>query len=147
MGDKIYKGSCSCGAVELTVAGLTTIIGFCHCGDCRGWQGAPVTALSLWTPDKVKVLKGEEHIGVYMKTPISERKFCKLCGGHLLTAHPGGAAKGLIDVYAAAIIPEYPFEPRMHIHYRERVVRIHDGQPKYRDLPAEYGGSGELVPE
>lgn len=149
MGDKnkTYKGTCSCGAVEVTVAGDTDIMGFCHCSSCRGWQGAPVTALSLWTFDDVKVTKGEEHLGVYMKTKDSQRKFCKLCGGHVMTAHPSGAAKGLIDVYAAAIVPDFPFQPKLHIHYQEKVFSIRDGLPKFKDLPAEYGGSGEMLPE
>jgi hypothetical protein len=48
----------------------------------------------------VTVTKGEEHIGVYHKTPRSYRKFCKICGGHLMTSHPQW---DLVDVYAATI--------------------------------------------
>jgi hypothetical protein len=34
----------------------------------------------------------------------------------------------------------------MHVHYDEHVLTVQDGLPKYRDLPEEFGGSGELVP-
>jgi len=51
-----------------------------------------------WNYEAVKVTKGEGNIGVYHKTETSYRKFCKICGGHLLTDHP---PFGLIDVYAA----------------------------------------------
>jgi hypothetical protein len=73
----------------------------------------------------------------------SLRKWCRRCGGHVLTEHPG---MGLTDVYAA-VLEGFPFKPAVHVHYRETVLPIRDGLPKYRDLPAEAGGSGEQVAE
>jgi hypothetical protein len=90
----------------------------------------------------VKITKGEGNINVYHKTKRSYRKFCKNCGGHLLTDHPPW---GLVDVYAAAI-PTYCHEPTLHVHYQESVLPIKDGLPKMRDLPKEMGGSGETLP-
>jgi hypothetical protein len=138
-----YKGTCFCGAVELTVTGEPVAAGFCHCSSCRSWSGSPVNAFSLWKPDAVKITKGEDGIGVYHKTEKSYRKFCKTCGGHLLTDHP---LWGLIDVYAATI-PSYHHEPQLHVNYAETVLRIKDGLPKMKDLPKEMGGSGETLPE
>jgi hypothetical protein len=37
----------------------------------------------------VKITRGDENIGTYNKTPQSYRKWCKTCGGHLFTEHPG----------------------------------------------------------
>ena len=53
---------------------------------------------------------------------------------------------GLIDVYAA-VIPELEFKPVMHVFYEETVLPIKDGLPKFKDLPEQAGGSGELLPE
>jgi len=138
-----YKGACFCGAVELTVSGEPVAAGFCHCASCRSWSASPVNAFSLWKPEAVKITKGEGDIGVYHKTEKSYRKFCKTCGGHLLTDHP---LWGLIDVYAATI-PTYRHEPKLHVNYQETVLRIKDGLPKMKDLPKEMGGSGEILPE
>jgi hypothetical protein len=91
----------------------------------------------------VTVTRGEGNIGVYHKTENSYRKSCKVCGGHLLTDHPGW---GLVDVYAA-VIPTYRHEPRLHVNYAETVLRIKDGLPKLNDLPKEMGGSGNVLPE
>lgn len=91
----------------------------------------------------MKITKGEENIATFSKTPQSLRKWCKSCGGHILTDHP---TMGLIDVYAA-VIPDFPYEPGVHVHYQETVLRIHDGVPKLKDVPAEMGGSGESLPE
>lgn len=141
--DQVYKGSCFCGAVQLTVTGEPAAMGYCHCESCRHWSAGPVNAFTLWKPEAVKITKGEENIATFSKTPQSLRKWCKSCGGHILTDHP---TMGLIDVYAA-VIPDFPYEPGVHVHYQEAVLRIHDGVPKLKDIPAEMGGSGESLPE
>ena len=141
--NQTHTGSCFCGAVELTVAGEPVAAGFCHCSSCRRWAAAPVNAFSLWKPEAVKITKGEGSIGVYQKTEKSYRKFCKMCGGHLVTDHP---LWGLVDVYAATI-PTYRHEAKLHVNYGETVLRIKDGLPKMKDLPKEMGGSGEILPE
>jgi len=141
--EKTYKGSCFCGAVELTVTGQPAAMGFCHCTSCRSWSAGPVNAFTLWSPTSVVITKGADAIGTYNKTPVSSRKWCKHCGGHVMTDHP---PFGLVDVYAATI-PEFPFQPGLHVHYGETVLRIKDGLPKQKDMPAEMGGSGTLLAE
>ena len=140
---KSYAGSCFCGAVQFTVTGAPAAMGYCHCKSCRHWSAGPVNAFTLWKPDAVKVTRGAEHIGTYNKTPGSSRRWCKLCGGHVFTEHPG---MRLTDVYAA-VIPDLPFKPGVHVHYQESVLRIKDGVPKLKDVPKEMGGSGAALPE
>jgi hypothetical protein len=118
-------------------------MGYCHCESCRHWSAGPVNGFTLWPPEAVKVTKGANKVGSYNKTPNSFRKWCTVCGGHLLTEHPG---MNLTDVYAA-IIPDLPYQPGVHVHYQESVLRITDGLPKLRDVPKELGGSGESVAE
>lgn len=137
-----YEGQCFCGAVQLTVTGTPQAMGYCHCESCRHWSAGPVNAFTLWRPESVQVHKGAEHLVSYQKTSQSLRKWCALCGGHVLTEHP---EMDLTDVYAA-IIPRLDFQPGVHVHYQETVLRMDDGLPKMRDVPVEMGGSGELVP-
>jgi len=138
-----YKGSCFCGAVELRVTGDPAGMGFCHCDSCRSWAAAPVNAFTLWPPTAVQVTRGAEHVGSFSKNPSSVRKWCKACGGHLFTEHPG---MGLIDVYAA-VLSGFRFQPGVHVNYAETVLPLHDGLPKLRDFPKELGGSGEMAAE
>ncbi len=140
---KQFHGSCFCGAVEFTVSGQPVAMGYCHCASCRHWSAGPVNAFTLWKPDCVRVTKGEGEIASYQKTPRSRRRWCRTCGGHLFTEHPEWQ---LTDVYAA-VIPDFPFEPGIHVHYRDAVLRIHDGIAKQKDVPKEMGGSGEIVAE
>ena len=138
-----HVGSCFCGAVEIEVRGVPETMGYCHCRSCRSWSGGPVNAFSLWKPEAVRITAGEEHVATYAKTPLSERKYCRKCGGHLMANHP---PLGLVDVYAATI-PTLSFAPAVHVNYAETVLPMRDGLPKLKDFPAEFGGSGEMVTE
>ena len=136
-----HPGSCFCGAVQFEASGAPVAMGYCHCQSCRHWSASRVNAFTPWQPAAVKVTQGAEHIGTYNKTPVSYRKWCKLCGGHLFSEHP---SMGLTDVYAA-MLPTLKFEPGVHVHYQESVLHIHDGVAKMRDMPGEMGGSGEVL--
>jgi hypothetical protein len=142
-GEKSYSGSCFCGAVQWTVSGEPAAMGYCHCESCRHWSAGPVNAFTLWKPEAVQITRGADNIGSYNRTPNSSRKWCKTCGGHIFSDHPG---MGLIDVYAA-VIPQFPFRPAVHVNYQEATLRVRDGLPKLKDFPAEMGGSGETLPE
>ena len=141
--NKTYTGSCFCGAVQIDVTGEPVLMGYCHCDSCRHWSAGPVNAFTLWNPDAVKVTKGEANVGTFNKTPHSFRKWCKTCGGHVLTEHP---TFGLTDVYAV-LIPGLTFKPAVHVNYQETVLHMKDGLPKFKDFPKEAGGSGETMPE
>jgi hypothetical protein len=134
----VYQGSCFCGAVKFTVSGEPAGMGYCHCESCRHWSAGPVNAFTLWKPEAVQVSQGADRIGTYNKTERSYRKWCKTCGGHVFTEHPG---MGLTDVYAA-VIPDFPFRAGIHVHYAESTLHAKDGLPKMQDLPKEMGGSG-----
>jgi hypothetical protein len=138
-----YKGECFCGAVHIEVAGEPAGMGYCHCRSCRSWSGGPVNAFTLWKPDAVRIVRGAEHVGTFQKTPFSQRQYCTKCGGHLMARHP---PIELIDVFAATL-PGLEFRPGVHINYAETVLSMRDGLPKMKDVPAEFGGSGQQIPE
>jgi hypothetical protein len=137
------SGTCFCGAVEIRVEGQPVAMGFCHCRSCRSWSGGPVNAFTLWPPEAIEVTRGEENVATFAKTAMSERQYCRACGGHLMTRHP---PLGMVDVFAATV-PELPFVPGVHVNYGEAVLLMFDGLPKYRDFPQEFGGSGEMMAE
>ena len=136
-----HTGRCFCGAVEIEVTGAPEGMGYCHCESCRSWSAGPVNAFTLWKPANVKVTKGADLVGHFMKTPKSDRQFCTRCGGHLMTYHP---PFDLVDVFAATI-PDLKFTPGVHVNYAESVLPAKDALPKFKDFPAELGGSGEAM--
>jgi len=138
-----HKGGCFCGAVQVEATGEPAVMCYCHCESCRSWGAAPVTAVALWPADAVKVTSGAENLGMFEKRAGTQRQFCKKCGGHVLTSIP---AVGMVDLYPF-IVPPTNFAPTMHINYGETVLPMRDGLPKFKDFPAEFGGSGDLIPE
>jgi hypothetical protein len=144
MSDKTYKGSCFCGAVEVSVTGTPAAMGYCHCSSCRSWSASPVNAFSLWKAGSVTYTKGQDNVGTYNHgSPNTSRDFCKKCGGGLRSTH---ALWGVDGVYAA-VLRDFAFQPAFHVNYKEKVLAVRDGLPKFADLPKDFGGSGETVPE
>ncbi len=138
-----HNGSCFCGAVTFELAGAPEMMGYCHCTDCAGWAGAPVNAFSLWKPESVNITNGTEQIGTFAKTEASHRKFCTKCGGHIMTDHPG---MGMVDVYLNCV-DGLEHQGAMHIYYGEKTMSVPDGLPKFKDMPKEFGGSGQMAAE
>ena len=140
-----YQASCFCGHVKFTVTGNPEVMAYCHCESCRQWSAGPINAFTLWQPASLKITQGLDNIAGFDRNPISadntvvsNRVWCKTCGGHLYTDHP---TMGLIDV-PAAIIKDLDFNPAFHVHYQETVHPTQDGLKKFKDLPKEAGGSG-----
>ena len=138
-----YQGQCFCGTVKVEVTGEPEAMGYCHCGSCRSWSAGPVNAFTLWKTENVRVTVGKDQLATYQKTPLSQRQYCKNCGGHVMTVHPPW---GLTDVYAATI-PKLKFVPAVHANYAQTVLPMKDGLPKLKDFPKELGGSGEVMTE
>ncbi|HLK23378.1 MAG TPA: GFA family protein [Caulobacteraceae bacterium] len=138
-----YQGQCFCGTVKLEATGAPEAMGYCHCRSCRSWSGGPVNAFTLWRPDAVKVTAGADQLATYQQSELSQRQYCARCGGHLMTNHP---TLGLVDVFSATL-PDLDFQPGVHVNYAETVLPMKDGLPKLKDFPAEFGGSGEAIPE
>ncbi len=138
-----FKAQCFCGAVELEATGAPAVMGYCHCDDCQAWSAAPINAFSLWSPDAVRITRGADHVSTYNKTEHSYRKFCSQCGGHLMTDHPG---MKMVDVYAP-LLQGFEHQPSVHVHYAYKTVSVKDGLPKFKDLPSQFGGSGETLPD
>jgi hypothetical protein len=138
-----YVGRCLCGGVELRIVGNPAAMWFCHCRSCRKWSASAVNAVALWPPTGVNIVRGTDLVGSFQKTERSIRKWCRSCGGHLLTEHP---TWGVVDVYTS-VLEGFPFDPLMHVNYAEALVPFRDGLPKLKDLPKEMGGSGVVLPE
>jgi hypothetical protein len=139
----VYKGECFCGAVQLEVSGEPEGMGYCHCRSCRSWSGGPVNAFALWKPEAVRVTAGAEYLGMFQKTEDKPEAILQKMWRSFNDQSPSAR---LIDV-SAATLPNLKFSPSVHVNYAETVLPMKDGLPKFKDFPAEFGGSGEQVPE
>ncbi|MCU9850528.1 GFA family protein [Defluviimonas sp. WL0024] len=139
----VLTGACFCGAVEIRATGAPVEMGYCHCGSCRAYSGAPFVTYALFAEHQVTVTQGVELLGLVNRTGMSARRFCRCCGGHVMTEHPG---MGFTDIHAS-VLPELHFWPVWHLNYAEAVLPVRDGLPKLKDFPAHAGGTGETLAE
>jgi hypothetical protein len=137
-----HTGSCYCGAVTLEAQGDPLDMGYCHCANCRRYSTAPVSIFTLWKPENVRITKGEQSLGKFKSSEMSDRRYCTKCGGHVMIDHP---TLGLADIRVS--LSGLVFKPTVHLNYEEKVLPIKDGLPKLKDFPAAIGGSGEALPE
>jgi hypothetical protein len=56
-------------------------MGYCHCENCRRYSAAPVSAFTLWKMENVSVTKGEEFLGRFKSSDISERVIAQSAAG------------------------------------------------------------------
>ena len=137
-----YNGSCLCGQVKFKVQGEPTFAGLCHCEVCRRWHNAPINAWAAWEDEKFTILEGKENLSSFRLTEQSHRHWCSNCGAGVFndTGTPFTAiyVQGLHDT-------GYTHKPTMHLYYSERTMDINDSLPKFKDFPAELGGSGEMA--
>jgi hypothetical protein len=139
----IKSASCFCGAVNVEVEGDPRVQGYCHCTSCRRWTAQPFLAYALWPSSMVRIAKGEASLGQAARNENLTHHFCKACGGSVMAV---SSAAGFTDVFPM-IIKDFEFQPASHVNYAERVIDMRDGLPKFRDMPATAGGSGEMVDE
>ncbi|QJF51457.1 GFA family protein [Roseobacter ponti] len=141
----IFKAQCSCGAVRLEASGEPVVQCYCHCNSCRSYTGAPVSAPVLWPRASVRFTAGEDHVDRYARSGAETGGIltCQTCHG-LVGIHLAGP--DLFDIYAG-LLSDFEFRPTVHLNYENAVLKVRDGLPKLKDMPEDWGGSGEILPE
>ncbi len=140
----VHKGSCYCGAVQVTVQGPPAAAAYCHCLECRKWHSAPINAFSIWPKANVTIN------GPTTTSTVSEGcggVSCGTCGGCFAYLKPTLVLTVIYPMTLAGPDGTFEFEPAFHIFYEERVMNVNDGLPKFVDLPEPLGGSGKTVEE
>jgi hypothetical protein len=134
MGTSIH---CSCGAVEMKLTGKPMLQYLCHCDDCQAVHGKAY-ACAVYLAPTVSVERGETDVFTLRTSP---RTRCKRCGTYLFAEVPGQAVRGV----NADLLPGGMFSPEFHIHCRYVTTPIDDDLPHYKDTPARFNGSNELM--
>ena len=139
-----YEGSCFCGEVKVEVDGEPDAMVVCHCTVYRIWSASPVNGATIFKPENVRIVQGKDKLKSFARNPGHDRSWCESCGGHVLTDHTN--SYGFFDVYSS-ILKDLEFKPTAHFNYKNTILPMKDGLPKFKDFPEELGGSGEMIEE
>lgn len=128
---------CGCGDVEVRLTGDPVAKYLCHCDDCQAVHGKAF-AVALYPASAVAVTRGVTGAFTLRTTP---RTKCGRCGTYLFAEVPGHPFRGV----NGDLLPVESFNPEFHVQCRYAAARIMDDLPHYRDTPAKFRGSGEVM--
>lgn len=128
------NGSCLCGAVQYDVDQLDTPIEHCHCLSCRKAHAAAYSSSAGVMREHFRWTAGEEHLSVYESSPGKLRRFCSVCGTHLLAER---VAQQHIILRVGTLDGDPGARPAMHIWTSHDVSwLVEDGEvPRYPEWP------------
>jgi hypothetical protein len=128
---------CACGVVEVQLTGEPMWQYLCHCDDCQAVHGRAYP-VALYPASAVVVTRGETSAFTLRTTP---RTKCTRCGTYLFAEVPGYPYRGV----NGELLPQGRFNAEFHVQCRYAAARIADELPHYKDTPAKFRGSGELM--
>jgi hypothetical protein len=128
---------CPCGAIHLEVSAEPIAQFFCHCADCRAVHGAGYVPVALYPEAGAKITQGTPKAWKLRTMP---RMACPECGTRVF-ADPVPGMRGVIGT----LLPAGMFKPTMHIHCGSAVRPVKDDLPHFKDMPTQFGGTGDAV--
>jgi hypothetical protein len=111
---------------------------YCHCDDCQLVHGAAFVPEAVYPADAVTIRRGTPSHWKLRHTP---RVTCTLCGTRLFADVRPLKLRG-VNGY---LLPEGQFKAEFHMQCRFAVMPVRDSLPHFRAMPAQFGGSDEVV--
>lgn len=82
-----FRGSCLCKAVQYEIDGLDGPIRHCHCATCRKAHAAAFNTGAIVARERFRLLKGEDKLSAFESSPGKLRRFCSVCGSHIVSEY------------------------------------------------------------
>jgi hypothetical protein len=82
-------GGCLCGGVRFEVTEAPLSASYCHCTRCQRRTGTAASANVRIAPGSLRVVAGEELVGIYEPLDGYGKAFCSACGSALWSVDPG----------------------------------------------------------
>ncbi len=129
------KGSCLCGAVRYEVDRLDMPIGHCHCLTCRKAHAAAFATTAGVMREHFRWTGGEDRLSAFYSSPGKLRRFCSVCGSHLIAERPTDPH---VILRVATLDDDPGMKPTMHIWTSHDVPWLSDDETvlAYPEWPA-----------
>lgn len=97
----MYQGSCLCGAINVEVGPISSII-HCHCSLCRKSSGTAFATNGFVNSDEFKIVKGADNLNFFEMKTGRKRHFCKTCGSPVYSSNDADKSRirlrlGILD--------------------------------------------------
>jgi hypothetical protein len=130
------KGSCLCGAVAYEIDQLDSPISHCHCRTCRKSNAAAFVSTAGVKREHFRWVKGEDKLTAFESSPGKLRRFCSMCGSHLIAER---TAQPHVIVRVATLDDDPAQRPAMHIWCSHNAAWLIDEEniPSYPEWPPD----------
>jgi ADP-ribosyl-[dinitrogen reductase] hydrolase len=106
------RGQCLCGAIAYEVAQLDGAIVHCHCTTCRKAHASAFASTARVVREHFRWVRGEASLREYQSSPGKVRRFCSVCGSHLVAERLG---QPHVILRVATLDDDPARVPEMHI--------------------------------
>lgn len=80
----MLRGHCLCGRVRYEADAEIRGIIHCHCETCRRAHAAAFSSIASIPRTRFRWVAGEELLSAFESSPGKFRRFCSVCGSHLM---------------------------------------------------------------
>jgi hypothetical protein len=128
------RGQCLCGAVAYEATQLDGAIMHCHCTTCRKSHASAFASTARGAREHFRWLRGEESLTAYESSPGKMRRFCSVCGSHLVADR---SAQPHVILRVATLDDDPGSAPAMRIWTSHAVAWLNpkDDELQYREMP------------
>ena len=125
------RGSCLCGTVSYEIDGIDSPVRHCHCVTCRKAHASAFNTSAGIPRERFRWLSGENMLTAFESSPGKFRRFCSVCGSHILSEHP---ERRYVMLRVATLDDDPGVRPAEHIWMSEAAPWLKD--PKFVDRHA-----------
>ena len=118
------RGSCLCGTVRYEVKRLTSPVAHCHCATCRKAHASAYASTARVARAEFRWTAGEDAVRSFESSPGKIRRFCGVCGSHLVAAR---AAQAHVILRVATLDDDPGAGPSSHIWVSHDPAWLVDG--------------------
>ena len=133
--EKIYTGSCLCGAIRYEIYGEIGEVIQCHCKRCRKANGTAFATNAPIQKADFKIVQGEHLLKKFASTPTTARCFCSECASPIISIK--AETPDTYRLRIGTLDTPLEYKPVMHIFtaYKAEWDTICDGLPQYGERP------------
>jgi len=134
----MLTGHCLCGRVRYEADAELSPIIHCHCETCRRTHGSAFSSIAAVPRKSFRWVAGEELLSAFQSSPGKFRRFCSLCGSHLVAERVG---HGHVMVRPGWL--DTPVKPKVMGHiWRSDAARWYDPNEPVAEFAEAYVAPG-----
>lgn len=108
----MLEGSCLCGQVAYEADTDPQPMAHCHCQTCRKTHASAFSSVMAVPRESFRWVRGEDLLCAFESSPGKFRRFCSICGSHIMAERTG---EPVVLLRLGCLDTQVPDKPKVHI--------------------------------